>query len=913
MIRLRIFNYDYYNIFDNEYDRDLECPVLIICGRDSDGKFHTLKVPGNKGIYRPHMYVEDTLDNRRRLSELMFEEKILEWGEWPYPSVYNKDEKVLILYCQYPFEVKGIRRLFEHSYEADVKYEYMYMMKLKLEGGYVEAPNDGWVNPEDLIPVPEEEQFIVKPRVFYFDIESDLINKDEKFSHANANVISLVVYDNYTNDYNIYEWSDKNHKYWTEERRTKKEFKHPDMPEYSKEIIHHCRNERELLANFFELFRRHPDGLFGFNSHGGYKLVSVKSKSMRLWRNGFDEPVIYLRAKSLGLDKELQLMSPLPRFKNKYGHYYGVYHRGREEKFEVVIRGVTPLDFYISAGAMQYTEKYRNFFGESLDNYLKFFGKKGKLTHEGLTVAELKEVDLDKELRYNKRDVEGTLFLDKFFGFSNDIFDTVTLSLVNGIDILSATKIHKFLTLCESQDSVVYDTQYQGWDRNVWRGWIKERVGGYVADITRGVGGMTVIIDFSQLYPNIGRAANAGIDTLIQVRMETADSYIDKKGVRWFKKDCIITPSAPFRTDIESIEKKIWDKLIRQRNKYKKKLAEVFREVNGDTSDPMYKLYWSKQYNLKQRLVNNKFGANGNPGFVNYCLPVYNQMPATAQKIVKAIEKVFLPSIGYKIRGGDTDSLFLAIKSKTIEEAVIESDEIVEKCNEFIDKFVEEQFNIKDHHIVIGWEKIGPKFYGHAKKNYAMPIWADSDYPDKILPVEKRYVMYKGFELKKGNRADITEIVQKGYLTLAFNSENDAEFLSKITGFIKRADVIFEYLPWHKVCPRANLRKKLENYAANYFLRRAAETASSLIGSEYTLGSNGFLAWLENGNDNNLKTIMMFKREDEPKIQEAGLILSYKDHKKKYMVDKLDLLLSDYNTGYHQLLRAERIKSPMVL
>lgn len=913
MIKLRIFNYDYFNIFDNKHDRDLECPVLIICGRDKDSVFHTLKIPGNKGIFRPHMYVEDIPSNRTKLDQLLIDGKILEWDEWEYPSVYDEDEKVLILYAQYPFEVKNIRRLFEHTYEADVKYENMFMMKLKLEGGYVEAPNEGWVQPEDLKPVPEDEQFIVYPRIFYFDIESDKINKEEKFDYNNANVISLVVYDNYTNEYHLFEWSNKNHKYWKEERYAKKGLKHVDIPAESKEIIHHCKDERELLANFFELFNRHPDGLFGFNSHGGYKLTSVKSQSMRIWRNGYDEPVIYLRAKSLGFDKELQLMSPLPRIRNKYGHYYGVYHRGREDKFEIVIRGMTPLDFYIAAGLMQYTQKYRDFFGEGLENYLQFFAKAGKIKHEGLTVAELKEIDLEQELKYNKRDVEGTLFLDKYFGFSNDIFDTVSISLVNGIDVLSATKIHKFLTLYESQDSVVYDTQYQGWERDVWGGWLNERVGGYVAHISRGIGGMTVIIDFSQLYPNIARATNAGIDTLIQVKYETDKHYVDNKGKKWLKEECFITPSAPFRSDKESVEKKIWDKLIKQRNKYKKKLAEVYKQVDGDTTHPLYKVYWSKQYNLKTRLVNNKYGANGNPAFLNYCLPVYNCMPATAQEIVKGIEKEFIPSIDYKIRGGDTDSLFIALRSETIEDAVKEADVLVEKCNEFIDVFVKEHFNIREHDIVIGWEKIGPKFYGHAKKNYAMPIWADGDYPDKILPPERRFIMYKGFELKKGNRADITEIVQKGYLDLAFKSNDDIDFLNKTTGFIKRANEIFEYLPWHKVCPRVNLRKKLEEYETNYFLRRAAETAINLIGSVYSIGSNGYLAWLDDDGNEELKTVMMFKREDEKKIQDAKLKLSYKDHKKKYMVDKLDLLLSDYNIGYHQLLRAERIKSPMVL
>jgi len=909
-MKLRIFNYSYFNIFENEHDKSLECPILVITGRDKDSVFHTLKIPGNHGIFRPHMYVEDTPENRILLDELMIDDKILEWGEWPYPSVYDKNERVLILYCQFPFEVKRVRSMFLHTYEADVKYENMFMMKLKLEGGFLRCPNDGWVEAEDVKPLPEEEHFIIHARIFYFDIETDLLNKEEKFTYNNSLVISLVIYDNYSNEYHYLEWSKNNNTYWVEERNVRREFKHEDIPEFSKGIFHHCKDEKELLEHFFHLFNRQPDGLFTFNGHGGYKLVSVKSESKRIWRNGYDEPVIYLRAKALGLEKELQAMSPLPRFKNKYGHYYGVYHRGREEKFEVVIRGLTPLDFYIAAPSMQYTEKYRDFFGESLENYLQYFAKQGKISHEGLSVAELKEINLEKELRYNKIDVEGMVFLNNFFGFSNDIFDTVSLSMVNGIDVLSSTKIHKFITLYESQDYCVYDTTFQGWSRNTWMGWINGRTGGYVADIKRGIGGPTVVIDASQFYSNIARAANAGIDTLIQVAQEYDDCYIDTKGVRFDKKDCVITPSAPFRTDFESVEKKIWDKLIAHRSKYKKKLAEVYERTGKDTNHPLYKLYWSKQYNLKQRLVNNKYGANGNPVFLNYCLPVYNHMPSTAQEIIKGLEYEFIPSIGYSLRGGDTDSIFVALKSDNLKQWIAEADNLVSKANIFIDKFVKEKFNMKKHNIRVGWEVIAPKFYGHMKKNYAMPVWA---LDGKILEPDKRYIMYKGFELKKGNRADITEIVQKTYLDIAFDSDVEKEFMDRIAAFVKRADEIFEFLPWHTVCARGNLRKKLSEYQENFFLRRAAETTAKYIGSVYGLGSSGYLAWIKGNGNNKLKTLMLFKPEDEKKIKQAELKLDYNQHKKKYMIDKLNLLLSDYKTNFHSILRAGKIKSIMVL
>ena len=138
-------------------------------------------------------------------------------------------------------------------------------------------------------------------------------------------------------------------------------------------------------------------------------------------------------------------------------------------------------------------------------------------------------------------------------------------------------------------------------------------------------------------------------------------------------------------------------------------------------------------------------------------------------------------------------------------------------------------------------------------------------------------------------------------------------FMYRISEFVKRADEIFHYLPWHTVCARGNLRKKLSEYQENFFLRRAAETSKKLLGTDYGLGSSGYLAWIKKNGNNDLKSIILFKPKDEKRIKEAELELDYNSHKKKYMIDKLDLLLSDYNTGYHQILRAGKIKSVMAL
>lgn len=942
-MKLRIFNYDYFNIFDNKYDPELECPIFLMTCRDKDGKFYEFKIPGNKGILRPHFFVPDNEFSRDLLENNLFikhhgEKEKLEWEEWPHPAIYDENEKVLVVYTRYPFQVRWKRSAFERTYEADVPYPEMFIIQLGLNQGYIEVPDDKeWLDPEDITELPEEDHFFVEPRIAYWDIETEFIDDAKRFDRKNQLLISVVLYDNYENVYHTLEWDNKYEEGWVDIKdKVKRKFNHPKIPMYSREKVYHFTNEKDLLLKFIDIWdEMNPDGSFTFNGHGGNMLVTHKGETMRKWRNGFDEPVFHFRCLAHGLGREIQRLSPLPVMKNVYGKYYGVYSRGKGDKSEIVIRGLTPLDFLYAEPLMGYTRKYTDFFGRrNLDSYLKFFSNFHKIEHDGLTVAELKEIDLEKELLYNKIDVEGMVFLDKRFDFSRDIFDTVALSLVPGLNVLKATKIHDFLTRKYSKDYCVYDTKHQKHNRDIWKGFLKEKVnemvldkqqtidvqgfkikvkkggraGGFVT-MKRGIQGWYAVIDFHSLYPYLAMAANAGIDTLIEVEEVHDDHYIDKKGKKWLKKDVITTPSGVYRKDKTSIEKLIWKDLLNTRADYKQKYYDIYDEL-GNPNHPEVKLYDSKQYNLKMRYINNKYGASGNMGYVAYSIAVYNTPPTMGQVCTRSIAEKFLPSIGYECRGGDTDSVFPALKSDNLEDAIKETEELVDKCNDYIDKLLKEKFNIDEHEVEIDWEKIGPNFYGHAMKNYALEVWAEDG---RILDKKDRYNVYKGFELKKRDRSDVTEMVQKTYVDLALKSNNRAEFLDKMSGVCERIDKIFQYLPWSKISTRINLKKKLENYSDNYYSKRAAQFSNENFGTNFGLNTNAFLGYLDLAGSHDLAPIMLFKEDDIPKIKSLGYDIDYQKHKEKYAIKKLDNLLENYDTNFNILIKRNKIGSPAAL
>jgi len=912
---LKIFNYDYYNIIKNEYNPEFTGPVLVICGRDKDGKFHRIRCLDDR--FKPHFYVPDDAACRLKCQQLG-----LEFEEWPYPSVYDKDEKVLIVYADFPFRVAKVRDYFPHTYEADVKWASMAMMKLNLDRGYIRVPDLDWVTADQILPIPEEEEFYVKPRVFYFDIETDFEGTTD-FDLERAFIISLVVYDNYLNRYDTFEWDEHNGSYWKEERTVERDIKRNNiLPRNSAEVINHCTDEREVLSLFFNLFTRKPDAICGFNSHGGNQMQSYKSKSRREWSNGFDEPVIYKRAIAHNLLKQMQKMSPLPNNKNAYGHYYGCYTRGRGEKFEVVIRCITPLDILYDVPKLGYTQGFRDFFGGGLENYLQYFAKIGKLKHQGLSVAQFKKKDLYSALHYNRRDVEGCFYLDELFGYSNDVFDTVALAQVPGIDILYATKIHAFLTLKYSQDKCVYDTRWGANQRKLWPGWLEEKkdhygivmkhkykVGGYNVEMMKGGQGWTIVVDFSGLYPNLLMSANAGADTIVCVKEEHDDYFIDFNMNLIPKDQCNHTPSAPFwkKEYKEAIDVQIWKKLLNYRKKLKQQLAEEF-DRTGDTKSEKYKLLRAKEYNLKQRLINNKFGVMGNRGFLGFMLPLYNVAPSMGQPLVRLIAEEFLPQHGAYARGGDTDSVFVGIDgTHTIEEIIKIADELVVELNKFVNIKMKELFNIESdsHTIVMDWEKIGPYFYGHMKKNYLVEVWAQDG---KVLSKKNRYTMYKGFELKKKNRSNVTEMVQKAYLKVAKKVyEQNLDVVSEFYNLIQRIDNIYPQLKWSDICSRITLKRDLKSYSPNFPNRRAAEFSNERFATEFTVGSIGYMGYPTEQTDPRKKTYMMFTDDDVETIKTYGYELDVATHKQKFVINKLNYLFSDYNLNWLQIEDIEEI------
>jgi len=354
------------------------------------------------------------------------------------------------------------------------------------------------------------------------------------------------------------------------------------------------------------------DDILGYFSEGGMKKQSFKGRMKRTWVNGFDMPFLYKRCQHLDLIEEMQQLSPFPkvRIKNRWANVY--IRGGKEGKTQVVILGTGQLDWIFSNEVLQIDQKYYDFRGNRLADWMDYFLDFNKLDKSGKPVGQLWDERIRYMLDYNLIDVYGIVELDKKFNLSGVQRGRAEVSISPIEDGIFASKLHDHAKLTHYQNDYAFDTKYFGEEKkrqqlNSKTGKIKDKfhlrlsdikgdpktleeinkVGGHVAPILeRGVYNMVATIDFSKFYPNAIKSSNAGITTAIDFDHEDENYVYDKSGISaWDKKELIETPCGYFRKDVKSLNSLIFDRWIGLRVEAQKKLGIML--VNLKPQKPM--------------------------------------------------------------------------------------------------------------------------------------------------------------------------------------------------------------------------------------------------------------------------------------------------------------------------------------
>lgn len=401
-------------ILSYAYHDSSEGPVLDVKGRDRNNDPHVFHIFDMEHLApRFGVFLIEGLKYIKRIKEMQLASPVFDCKRGSN-SLYG--EKTLILFTKFPSQVggwDGIRDDFSWTFQADVKWEKMAMAEIiricGLVGPYMNIPNNymyKYLTLKDIKSVPKERHFIVKERICYWDIETDSREIISYGGYKDADIspiVSITTFDNYEEEYRQFVWhpSFKSNMIYDLENYTIVDNVNPENILLVKKIKRvECVTEKKMLCKFFEYFNQCSfDNELGYFSEGGYK----KQGKRRVWVNGFDNPFLYRRVSKLGLLREIQQLSPFPAIpsrssRKKWTHVY----MRTGGKVEVVIHGVGQLDWIFSNEVLQVDQRYYDFRGSRLADWMAFFCEFNKLDKDDKNVWyywEQIDMGIDKHLK----------------------------------------------------------------------------------------------------------------------------------------------------------------------------------------------------------------------------------------------------------------------------------------------------------------------------------------------------------------------------------------------------------------------------------------------------------------------------------------------------------------------------------
>lgn len=309
-----------------------------------------------------------------------------------------------------------------------------------------------------------------------------------------------------------------------------------------------------------------------------------------------------------------------------------------------------------------------------------------------------------------------------------------------------------------------------------------ERIkGGFVRESSPGIYDYVIVLDFKSLYPSIIRTFNidpfsfdsgAGTDT--STKKGERGEIVAPNKARFFKKTGILP----------SIIQYLWD----MRDKAKKKKDKI-------TS------------NAIKISMNSFYGSLANPFCRFFNLDIANAITSYGRYIVQETAKK-VEEMGYTVIYGDTDSIFVLSKAKTLEDADKTGKKIQDDITEFWAKTVKEWYKMPSF-LELQYEKvyrkfIMPKLRGvdvGAKKRYAgLLIIKD----EKGNTTEKLEVV--GMEFVRRDWTELAKVFQVELLNRIFHNKEVTDYVINFVKDLKKGkyDELLVY--------KKELRKGIDEY-----------------------------------------------------------------------------------------------------
>ncbi|MCS7121320.1 MAG: DNA-directed DNA polymerase [Archaeoglobaceae archaeon] len=318
--------------------------------------------------------------------------------------------------------------------------------------------------------------------------------------------------------------------------------------------------------------------------------------------------------------------------------------------------------------------------------------------------------------------------------------------------------------------------------------------GGFVLEPARGLHENVVCLDFASMYPSIMLAFNISPDTLS------------------FEGDCYKAPEVghKFRKRPDGFFTSIIKRLIEKRREIKKAMLKAKAED--------YKLLDIKQQTLKI-LTNSFYGYMGWNLARWYCKECAEATTAWGRYFIKSSIKI-ASEMGFEVLYGDTDSIFIKIPGKNLEEIEKEVYRLIERIS-------------SEMPIQIEIDEFYKTIFFVEKKRYA-----------GLTSDEK--IVVRGLEVRRGDWCELAKRVQSKVVEIILrerNPEKAVKFVREVISKVKNGEVELEEVVIYK-----GLTKKPSKYEAMQAHVKAALRAIEL-GFYYSVGSKvGYVVVKGSGN-----------------------------------------------------------------
>lgn len=654
-------------VFDADYTMLNEKPVIRIFCKDSSGKTFCVFVKG----YSPYFYAMGNENEiKERLKSFEGEIEKVETVKRFLPVGYQEEKtEVLKVTNRNPSKVPSIRESIGcRVFEADILFKYRFfsdkgiraMNWIDTEGDFVKTNtiSCSGIDSKKIKNIDNEENVPLK--ILAFDIETEA--PSERIPEADKDAITMISL------------------CFSEKYKKQKDIvlvsKYAPLREDQKKNTICLESEKKMLERFKEVINDYdPDVLTGYNIQN------------------FDMPFIVGRMDKYGVKKDMGRVRDKNVFCSKYGPTTSTKIVGRvvADSYQIIKRDFSFKNYKLDNVAEKLIGKrkidisYRDFNKlwngnkEGLQKLIDYARKDSVLA---LELVEKKNL-LDKYVALSR--VSGILLQDALNGGESIRIENVLLTEFNKRGILFPPK---------PTDREVAERARKREKSELKGGLVLEPEAGLHTD------GCILVLDFKSLYPSIIRTYNICPTTLLKEDVK----------VKYNKSP---TGSKFVKSEVrEGILPHVLENLINQRTAVKKKM---YKEKDMDKK----RLLYAEQWALKI-LANAFYGYTGYLRAKTYVMQVANTITAVGRELLQKTRDEIL-SMDYEVIYGDTDSVFVKVKTHDLEKAYAKGNQIVSKIK-------------LPGKLTLEFEKIFRSFLILTKKRYAG--WSfekvDGEWSDKI-------------------------------------------------------------------------------------------------------------------------------------------------------------------------------------